>query len=453
MVTGIVIASIFIGYEINKHINLRRIFHFRKELRLVRRQNKASKKFINQEGILIGNAGRKPIYLPDDCKHVFVCGTTGSGKTVGLSNFIKRGIEKDYPTLIIDGKGDTGKGSILDIINTLNQHKSKKVYVINLNNLNQSDRYNPFKNASSSMAKDMLINMTEWSEEHYKANAERYIQRVLQLFEIAKEPLSFHRIIKAMNTDKFEEFSAILFKKGLIDKDMHSENSEIARTSGKIAQSSIARFSTIAESGIGKIFSSDGIDISQAMQENAIILFILNPLVYPEISPAMGKLALIDSKKAVGSLFQKPKERAFFLFDEISSYASLGLVDLVNKSRSANITCILATQSLSDLDSAVNKSFKEQIIENCNNYIIMRQNSGVNAEHWANVLGTRATMDVTHQLQQRGLNTHETGFGSARLTREYMYHPDDIKQLRTGEGFYLSRDFQVNSKVQINKPF
>ena len=46
---------------------------------------------------------------PDNAKHIFICGTPGSGKTVGLSNYIKSGVEKDYGMLIIDGKGDTGE--------------------------------------------------------------------------------------------------------------------------------------------------------------------------------------------------------------------------------------------------------------------------------------------------------------------------------------------------------
>jgi len=41
------------------------------------------------------------------------------------------------------------------------------------------------------------------------------------------------------------------------------------------------------------------------------------------------------------------------------------------------------------IDFAVNEVYKEQIIENCNNYIILRQNSGVNADYWANIIGTR----------------------------------------------------------------
>ena len=139
--------------------------------------------------------------------------------------------------------------------------------------------------------------------------------------------------------------------------------------------------------------------------------------------------------------------------DEINSYASPALIDLVNKSRSANITCVLATQSLSDLDFAVNEAFKEQIIENCNNYIVMRQNSSVNAEHWANILGTKNAIDVTYQLRQDGLSTFETGLGSARSNKEFLYHPDEIKVLPTGKGIYMSKDNDFHSRVDINKPF
>ena len=406
-----------------------------------------------QDGTLIGHAGRRPTYIPDDAKHAFICGTTGSGKTVALSNFIKRAMEKNYPLHVIDGKGDVGEGSILDIANTLNQQYKKKVYVINLSDPANSDKYNPFKNTSPTMAKDMIINMTDWSEEHYKLNAERYIQRLLYLLELSNVQFSFKKIIKYIPVEKFNELSRILLEKELITKDDHIENIEIGKTSGKIAQSSMARFSTIAEGELGNILSDDGIDITGAIQERAIILFILNPLVYPEQSPAFGRLVLIDSKKAIGNLFNSKIERTFFIMDEINVYASPVLIDLVNKSRSAGVTCILSTQSLSDLDYACGDAFKEQVVENCNNYVLLRQNSGVNAEHWGNILGTRATMEVTYQLQQKGLDTSATGFGSVRGVREYLYHPEDIKTLQTGQGIFLSRDINISNKIKINKPF
>ena len=447
--------ALLIGWEHVKSFRIRKIFNFQRELKQMRKSRKKPKPVRQAEppkGTFIGLDGRRGVWIPDNAKHVFVCGTTGSGKTVALSNFIKNAVDNDLPALIIDGKGDMGTGSLLDIVQRLNQGK-KKVYVINLSEPEQSDKYNPFLGASSAMATDMLINMTDWSEEHYKLNAERYIQRILQLLELAQVQLSFGRIIACMKPTKFTDMSNYLLKKELISKEEHLDNLELLKTSGKVAQSSVARFSTIAESQAGKILSDTGISIAQALKENAIILFILNPMLYPELSPAFGRLALIDSKIAIGELYRNRVPRTFFILDEISSYATTALTDLVNKSRSANVTCVLATQSLSDLDFAVNEAYKEQIIENCNNYIVMRQNSGVNAEYWANIIGTRSTLETTHQLQQTGLITAETGFGSVRRVREYLYHPDDIKVLQTGKGIFLSRDTNTHCRVNIYKPF
>lgn len=408
---------------------------------------------LNKENaVLIGYNGKRPVYCADSSKHVFVCGTTGSGKTVALSNYIKNAMDKDFPLLIIDGKGDTNQNSIIDIINRLN-NRHKPVYTINLTNIELSDKYNPFLNASPTVAKDMLINMTDWSEEHYKLNAERYLQRLIILLHKAEIQLSLKTIVKFMSLNKFTELSSELLKQGIIEKYEHLENIEICKTSGKVAENSIARFSTIIESELGYIFDDNGIDIYTALKQNAIIVFILNPLIYPEISQAFGRLILIDSKKAISRLFQNNSKRTFFIFDEINVYASKTLIDLVNKSRSANVTCVLSTQSLSDLASAEDEDFTQQIIENCNNYLVLRQNSAVNSENWANILGTRQTMEVTYQLQQKGLDTTQTGFGSARRVREYLYHPDEIKQLQTGNGIFLSRDLNIHSKLNIFKPF
>jgi hypothetical protein len=83
----------------------------------------------------------------------------------------------------------------------------------------------------------------------------------------------------------------------------------------------------------------------------------------------------------------------------------------------------------------------------------MRQNSAVNSENWANVLGTQSTMEMSYQMKAVGGATVDTGLGSAKLVREFLYHPDDIKSLKTGQAFFLSRDTNKHCKVQINKPF
>ncbi|WP_288147094.1 type IV secretory system conjugative DNA transfer family protein [Thomasclavelia cocleata] len=411
------------------------------------KENIQKKKDIS-ECTLLGIKGHKKIYVENNSKNIFICGTTGSGKTVVLENFINSGVSNQYPMLIMDGKGDIGEGSILQSLQKLKQHR--KVYVINLTDPKNSDKYNPFKNANATMIKDMLINLTDWSEEHYKVNTERYLQRVIQLLLKVEDKLSLKTIVYYVSIDKFIELSSLLLKNDVITKQEHIDNIELSKISGKIAESAVARFSTILESEIGNVFSNNGIDIYEAIKENAIILFILNPLIYPELSPLLGRLITIDSKKAVSKLFTSNQKRIFFIFDEMNVYASKVFLDLVNKSRSANVTNILATQSLSDLDE-ISEAFREQVIENCNNYIVLRQNSSQNAEKWANIIGTRGTLEITYQLSQQGYNTNSTGLGSARRVREYLYHPDEIKSLKVGNGIYVNKDLSYHTKLKINK--
>jgi type IV secretory pathway TraG/TraD family ATPase VirD4 len=252
---------------------------------------------------------------------------------------------------------------------------------------------------------------------------------------------------------KFTELSSKLSRNGTITKDEHLDNIKIIETCGAIGELASARFSTIFESELGYIFDESGIDISRAIEQNMIMLFILNPLIYPELSELIGKLIMIDSKKAVSSLYTERKERTFFIFDEINVYAGKPLLNIVNKSRSANVTCVLASQSLSDLEENGGEYFKNQVIENCNNYLILRQNESKNAEAWANNIGTEISIKPTwgYDFDDNAVNDK----GSLRQTREYIFHPDDIKNLPSAKGFYVSKERgkEIKTIIDINKPF
>jgi len=265
---------------------------------------------VKNENTLIGYSGRTPICTPDNAKHIFICGTTGSGKTVALANYIKQAFNQEYPALIVDGKGDINSDSILAVTKQFAKETNRKTYVINLTDPESSDRYNPFKNATPTVCKDMLINMTEWSEEHYKVNTERYLQKVIMLMRAKNISFSFNTILKCISTEKFKSLSMDLQRNDFITKEEHLENVALADTSGKIAEGAVARFSLLLESELGCIFHEDGIDISTVLKENAVIIFILNPLIYSETSPSMGRLVLIDSKKAVSHLFNS-NQRSF----------------------------------------------------------------------------------------------------------------------------------------------
>lgn len=417
----------------------------------IKNGSKNNRRIKNEEVTLLGIKGRnKKIYIKNNSKHIFICGTTGSGKTVSISNFIDSIFKYNYPSLIVDGKGDTNKDSIIDIVNQMNKkHGSKrKLYIIDMNNPNTSDKYNPFRGCTPTIVKDMLISMTDWSEEHYKVNVSRYLQKLVTMMKEMDIKLSFDTIVKNLSFNNYKKLSLNLEKNESITKQEHLENLQIYIDNEKAITGAIARFTLLLESDIGSIFSDNGISVPIALNEKAIIVFLLNSLTYPEISPLFGRLITIDSKQGVSSLFHKRFKRTFFIFDEISEYVSDNLLLLVNQSRSANITSILASQSLSDIDK-VSESLRKQVIENCNNYIIMRQNEPSNAENWANTIGTKKVIKPTRQYDKDGIN----GTGSLRDTREFIYHPDEIKNLPQGVALFISKDENTKDKIKVNKPF
>jgi hypothetical protein len=77
----------------------------------------------------------------------------------------------------------------------------------------------------------MLVNLTKWNEEHYKLNAERYLQRLVWLLHKNKMSLSLKNIVRYMSANRFKELSAELLKNNVIDKDEHTDNLEIVDTS------------------------------------------------------------------------------------------------------------------------------------------------------------------------------------------------------------------------------
>jgi len=109
MVILLVIPVLIIFHQERKRFRINKIFNFRKELKRIKRKKFAKVKDAKNSTFIGITAGKKQVRTPDNAKHIFICGTTGSGKTVALSNYIKSGVEKDYPMLIVDGKGDTGE--------------------------------------------------------------------------------------------------------------------------------------------------------------------------------------------------------------------------------------------------------------------------------------------------------------------------------------------------------
>jgi len=110
-----IIPLLIILHQERRRFRINKIYNFRKELKRIKKKKFAKMKDTHNS-TLIGISGREQVRTPDNAKHIFICGTTGSGKTVALSNYIKSGVEKDYPMLIVDRQGRYWRAVLFTIL-------------------------------------------------------------------------------------------------------------------------------------------------------------------------------------------------------------------------------------------------------------------------------------------------------------------------------------------------
>lgn len=390
----------------------------------------------NEEIIKMMNKNKRiqdPSLIPYDYdKNIFICGKNGSGKTVAILNFIQGHIKNNEFCLIIDGKGDLGKYGLYDVCTKLAMKYHRPLYIINQTNPMETHAYNPFQGCNATQIKDMLINMSTWSEEHYKALASEYWQAMAQFMIDINEPINFNSLIKYSNPKYFFD-QLELYKDGMTPK-LYTYYRDIITYAGDTVVSAKSRFSTLAFGVGSKLFATEKtFNLKKAYKENAVVLVILNNLEYTDFARSVGRLVLDDVKNLVGGIARDNTDHKKFLcvYDELSVYFDPMLVDIVNKSRSLGGCNILSTQAIADMD-ALSEDARRQIIGNMHGFYILKQADDLSAETLARTIGTKKGSEITSKLDMFG----KTGDGTSKIIDEFKIHPNDLKELPLEVGYW-----------------
>lgn len=402
-----------------------------------------------QSGSLIGADGRgRVIELSDKAanQHTLVLGTTGAGKTVTLCNIVESAINRKLPLIYIDGKGDY---DLARRIARYGQGHGRAVSVFAMKG--ESVSYNPLATGGFTSKKDRIIELREWSEEHYKKLAEGYLQSVFKTMDRCgiscdMASLANHLDLKRLKTLVRENERNIPDAQNLMDE---LNNQDQASRS---IESLVAEIRNFTSSEIGPLFrTGDGkpvLTLAHVLAENGIACFCLPALEFPAMSQTLGRLIINDLKATMAQqLGIGIKNKLYVIFDEFSVFAGEQVLNVINMGRSAGIHAVLSTQNLSDIASGRKENadhFINQVIGNCNNFILHRQNSPEDAEKLAAMMGTKQTLEYTAQISQTG----PTHMGTVRRTRGFIAHPDEIKALKTGEAFFFSKENNKISRIK-----
>lgn len=396
-----------------------------------------------------------PVYIPYNLlkQHVCLVGTTGAGKTVTLYNFVMDALYAAKAVVFIDGKGDIGN---IKKFKEFAKELGRDAVVITMDG---DTAFNAFGSGTPSELTDKVISMFDWSEEHYKLQASRYLQLLISVLQMRNIPVNLSTIITYCDKDRLHELAGrkqaaataepgkpLLpsFGKPPVNPPEMPQEAPKADEAGEVVAKMLGidskaiqglqgRIAALAEGDLRGLFQADGLSLAEAIASKKAVLFSLDSLRYPEQSRSLGRLITSDLKAAVSahSRAGSPHPVSLF-FDEFNVFASDQVVDIINKSRSAGFEALVSFQSLSDIDKLNSgEALRRQIIQNCNTLIVQKQNDSKDAEELSNLFGTFETTETTVQAE----DNMATGMESMRAVHKFHVHPDDIKRLKVGQAF------------------
>ena len=399
-------------------------------------------------GSLIGveQARGEPVHLSDnDAKHhTLVLGTTGSGKTVTVLNVVESAIQRQLPLVYVDGKGDY---ELAKSVTAYAKAHGRPTYLFAMNG--ESSLYNPLASGRFSSKKDRIIDLREWTVDHYLKLAEGYMQTVFKVLELAGVHTDLVSVSDYMSTARLKKLIEAKRRHLADPKKLLLEVRDQEKAEIKDIESLRGEVTTLARSEIGHLFDTTDagpdvtvLELLRAVEEQAMVYFCLPALQFPAFAKTIGKLVVNDLKAAASERLVQPDGEhlpLYAIFDEFSVFAGDQVLNLINMGRGVGVRAVLATQSVADLGRAVTVGpdlFTRQIFGNCNSYIIHRLNAAEDAMCVVDSIGTEDRIEHTAQIDHIG----STGLGSVRKVKAFIVHADTIKNQPMGRAVFVNKN-------------
>jgi type IV secretory pathway VirB4 component len=394
------------------------------------------------DGVVLGldDEGKPvPLYDKEVNMHVFVSGATGAGKTNTLTVILESAIRRGKPVIIVDGKGDS---AFLEEMREMSEAYGREFQGFSYHG---KTHYNPFRHGTPTELKDKMMAMEEWSEPYYQRAAERYLQLIFRVLQLANVPVDLH-IVQSMLVQK--NLMNMVKKLKNIEKEEADRMKEYINGLDKGHKDAIDgladRLALLTESDVGELFKdregAQTIDLLEAVKAKRVAMMSLSGLSYSSFTPALGAMIVEDLKSVASALVESGREDYIYVvLDEFNLFAGEQVVNMINKSRAAGFCCFIATQELADLSVAGGDELVGQVIGNTNVKIVHRQDVPDSAEYLSNVVGTKKVLVKTTMTEEKLLGNMSRQMGTVREDEELVIHPNILKNLRQGEAMLIKK--------------
>lgn len=405
-------------------------------------------------GSLIGveMGSNKVAAIPDTelNNHLFVGGATGSGKTVTLKNFIISAIERGIPLIYVDGKAD--QKLPLEIKAMCDKYgRSFKLFEMSAT---AQVKYNPLSVGGFTELKDKIVTMKTVDSsagKFYQTAEGEYLQFLFKVLQKSGKHIDLYTLGSYITMPKLFDLISSLNDVGL-----QNEARELKDRLSDSLDGLISDINTFIKSELGHLFEcNDGdviVDLDKDIKAGSVVYFSLNDLNYPDYAARMGKLIINDLKSVYGRVSEDAPLKTFGIFDEFTTYAGEQFTTILARTRSKGMHAIVGSQSFDTIDK-ISPKLASDLIANCNTFIIHRQNSDVDAEKLADVIGKTNTMEMTyHNSSTVNSSTNSESIGSShsyRMVRENKVDPEKIQALQDGYAYVLRK--KIGSQVRLVK--
>jgi hypothetical protein len=399
------------------------------------------------------------VYLREEIRtsHTQVIGTTNAGKTESIIlPWAISDIENGNGFIIIDGKSDK---KILDKLYSYvcKKGREKDFRLFSLYNTKESSNFNPLIGDSPMEVSERVFSSFPMDNSYYKAVQSQLFLNIISLIMERKVPPTFSLVFTLLSNFEYlrewvDESQDKMVQHSLYQFLALDESERIRQISGLKAN-----LSNFVYGETSKLFNTEKpeIDFTEALEKNYICYFQLPTLLCPYLAEATGKLVLQCFQSAISKRHQvSGKEQKFFscFLDDFQDYIYPGFGALLNKSRSANIGVVFSHQSIGDLEK-VGSDFAKVVLTNTNVKIVMRSNDPISCEYFSKSFGTKTGIKKTERTKRTFLQDRTTGEASTREVEEFIYHPNEIKNLKLGEAIVAIPTLvgMIHKKIKLKK--
>ena len=137
------------------------------------------------------------------------------------------------------------------------------------------------------------------------------------------------------------------------------------------------------------------------------------------------------------TLRKDPERRVILMVDELNALGSDNMADLLKQCQSKNTTVFISVQDASSLGKDVQI---QDLLANIDVYYLLQSNF---PELIAAIAGTQDSVEPTIQYD----TGEATGLGSIRKQDQFRVHPNDVRELSTGEAFVIQGNKAARIKV------